>query len=85
MKKGKKPALRVVTRITEAEKRSMHKLFEEGKMPIYVSQTLTLEVFQCEKCVDFVDHTFRFLGGPLCETACENYVDLFGNGMSKPM
>ena len=40
MKKVKKPALRVVTRITEAEKRSMPKLFEEGKMPIDVSQTL---------------------------------------------
>ena len=30
---------------------------------------VTLEVFQCEKCVDFVDHTVRFLGGPLCETS----------------
>ena len=40
MKKVKKPIARVVTRITEGETRIMHKLFENGKMPSDVSQTL---------------------------------------------
>ena len=40
MKKVKKPVARVITRIAEDEKRIMHKLFENGKMPSGVSQTL---------------------------------------------
>ena len=46
--------------------------------------SFTLKVFQCEKCVDFVDHTFRFLGGPMCETSCEKYVGFSETACQNP-